>query len=51
MDAARTEVSRVHTAAGRALIEHAKLLALLKAPSDGGQRANVHRLRRDVQDV
>src|SRR6185437_9943820 len=49
--AARTEVVGVHARAGSALVEHHQLLALLEAPQRRGERADVHRLRRDVQEM
>jgi N-dimethylarginine dimethylaminohydrolase len=37
--------------AAGALIEHHQLLALFKAPQRRGERANIKRLRRDVEHV
>ncbi len=51
MDAADAKISRVQARARDALIEHHQLLALFKAPERRRQRADVHRLRRDVEDV
>ena len=51
MHAADAEVGRVHARAGGALVEHHQLLALLEAPQRRGERADVHRLRGDVEDV
>src|SRR5690606_34694246 len=51
VDATWTEVSCVHPRTGRALVKHHQLLARLEAPQRRGQRANVHRLRRHVQQV
>ena len=51
MDAADAEVVGVHAGAGGALIEHHQLLALLEAPQRRGQRADVHRLRGDVEQM
>ena len=50
-DAARTEIIGVHTGAAGALVEHHQFLALFITPQRRGQRANVHRLRRDVQQM
>ena len=49
--AAHAEILGVHAAARGALVEHHQLLALLEAPQRRGQRADVHRLRRDVEEV
>ena len=51
MHAADAEISRVHARARGALVEHHQLLALLEAPQRRGQRADVHRLRGDVEEV
>jgi hypothetical protein len=51
MHAADAEVLGVHARAGRALVEHHQLFALLEAPQRRRQRADVHRLRRDVQKM
>ena len=51
MHAADAEVRRVHARARGALVEHHQLLALLEAPQRRGERADVHRLRGDVEDV
>ena len=49
--AADAEIRRVHARAGRALVEHHQLLALLEAPQRRGERADIHRLRGDVEKV
>ena len=49
--AARAEIGRVHARAARALVEHHQLLALLEAPERRRQRADVHRLRRDLEEM
>ncbi len=49
--AAEAEVLGVHAAAGGALVEHHQLLALLEAPQRRGERADVHGLRGDVEQV
>src|SRR6476469_2868715 len=49
--AAGTDVSRMHAAAARPLVEHHQLLALLKAPERRRQRADVRGLRGDVEAV
>ncbi len=49
--AAEAEILGVHAAARGALVEHHQLLALLEAPQRRRQRADVHRLRRDVEQV
>ena len=49
--AAGTEVGRVHAAARGALVEHHQLLALLEAPERRRQRADVQRLRGDVEQM
>src|SRR6478752_6004334 len=49
--AAGTDVSRMHAAAARPLVEHHQLLALLKAPGRRSQRADVQGLRGDVEEV
>ena len=51
MHAAGPEIGRVHARARRALVEHHQLLALLEAPERRSERADVHRLRRDVEQV
>ena len=51
MHAARPEIGRVHAAARGALVEDHQLLALLEAPERRRQRADVERLRRDVEQV
>ena len=51
MHAADAEVGRMHARARGALVEHHQLLALLEAPQRRGERADVHRLRGDVEDV
>ena len=49
--AADAEIRRVHARARGALVEHHQLLALLEAPQRRGERADVHRLRGDVEEV
>ena len=51
VDAARTEIGGVHPRAAGALVEHHQLLALLEAPERRRQRADIHRLRRHVEQV
>ncbi len=51
VDAARAEIGRVHARAAGPLVEHHQLLALLEAPERRRQRADVHRLRRDVEQM
>jgi hypothetical protein len=51
MDAAGAEIGCVHAAARCALIEHHQLFALFKAPQRRRQRADVQRLRGDVEQV
>src|SRR4051812_31239033 len=51
MHAAGPEVVRMHAAAGDALVEHHQLLALLEAPERRGERADVHRLRGDIEEM
>ena len=51
MHAADAEIGRMHARARGALVEHHQLLALLEAPQRRRQRADVHRLRGDVEDV
>jgi hypothetical protein len=41
----------VHARAGGALIKHHQLFALFETPQWRGQRADVHRLRRDVEEM
>ena len=48
---ARAEIVGVQAGAGRALIEAHELFALFKAPQRRGQRAHVHRLGGDVQQM
>ena len=50
-DAADAEVVGVHPGAGRALVEHHQLFALFEAPERRGERAHVHGLGGDVQQV
>ena len=45
------EIGRMHARAAGALIKHHQLLALLKTPERRGQRADVHRLRGDVEKM
>ncbi len=49
--AAGAEIGCVHARARRTLIEHHKLFALLEAPQRRGERAHVHRLRGDVEEM
>ena len=49
--AADAEIGRMHAAARGALVEHHQLLALLEAPERRRERADVHRLRGDVEEV
>ena len=49
--AADAEIGRMHARARRALVEHHQLLALLEAPQRRGERADVHRLRGDVEEM
>ena len=49
--AADAEIGRVHARARGALVEHHQLLALLEAPQRRGERADVHRLRGDVEEM
>ena len=49
--AAHAEILGVHAASRGALVEHHQLLAFLKAPQRRGERADVHGLRRHVEEV
>ena len=51
MDPARPEIMRVHARAGSALIEDHEFFALFKAPERRRQRANIHGLRRHIEQV
>ena len=51
MDAAGTEIGGVQACAGGTLVEHHELLALLETPQRRGERADVQRLRGDVQQM
>ena len=51
MHAADAEIGRVHAGARGALVERHQILALLEAPERRRERADVQRLRRDVEDV
>ncbi len=51
VDAARPEIGRVHARPARPLVEHHQLLALLEAPERRGERADVHRLRRHIEEM
>ncbi len=51
MDAAGAEVRRVHAAAAGALVKYHQLFALFEAPQRRRQRADIHRLRGDVEEV
>ena len=50
-DAAGAEIIGVHARARGALVEHHQLLAFLEAPERRRQRADVHRLRRDIEQM
>ena len=50
-DAAGPEVVGVHARARCALVEDHQLLALLEAPQRRRQRADIHRLRRHVEEM
>src|ERR1700681_2372656 len=49
--AADPEIGRMHARAGRALVEYHQLFALFKTPQRWRQRADVHRLRGDVEKM
>ncbi len=49
--AADAEKGRMHARAGGALVEHHQLFALFKAPQRRRQRADVHRLRGDIEQM
>src|SRR5690606_17955121 len=51
MHAARPEIGRMHARTGSPLVEDHELLALLEAPERRSKRADVHRLRGDVQEM
>jgi hypothetical protein len=51
MDAADTEIGRMHARAGGALVKYHQLFAFFKAPQRRGQRADVHRLRGDIEKM
>ncbi len=51
MHTAGAEIGRVHARAARPLIKHHQLFALFKAPEWRGERADIHRLRGDVEEV
>ena len=51
MHAAEAEIGRMHARAGGALVKHHQLFALFKTPQRRGQRADVHRLRGDVEQM
>ena len=51
MHAADAEIRRMHARAGGALIKHHQLFALFETPQRRGQRADVHRLRGDVEQM
>jgi hypothetical protein len=51
MDAARPHIGRMHARARSALVEHHQLLAFLEAPERRRQGADVHGLRRHVEEV
>ena len=49
--AADPEIVRMHACARGALVKYHQLLALLEAPQRRRQRADIHRLRRDVEEM
>ncbi len=51
MHAARTDIGRMHAAATGTLVEHHQLFALLEAPERRRQRADIHGLGGDVEEV
>ena len=51
MDAARAEISRVHARARGAFVEHHQLLTLFEAPKRRRQRANIHGLSGDIEEM
>ena len=51
MHAAGPDIGRVHAAAAGALVEHHQLLAFLEAPERRRQRADIHGLRGDVEEM
>ena len=51
MHAAGTHIGGMHAAAARPLIEHHELLALLEAPERRGERADIHGLRGDIEEM
>ena len=51
VDAAGPEIGRMHAAAAGALVEDHQLLALFEAPERRGERADVHRLGGDVEEM
>ena len=51
MHASRAEIGRVHAAAARPLIEHHQLLAFLEAPERRRERAHIHGLGGDVEEM
>jgi hypothetical protein len=51
MHAADPEKRRMHPRTGGALIKHHQLFALFKAPQWRGQRADIHRLRGDIEQM
>ena len=51
MHPADPEIVRMHTCARGALVKHHQLLTLLEAPQRWCQRADIHRLRCDVEKV
>ena len=51
VNAAGTEIGRMHARAGSALVEDHQLLALFEAPQRRRERANIQGLRRDVQQM
>jgi hypothetical protein len=51
MHATQPEIGRMHARTGGALIKYHQLFALFKAPQRRGQRADVHCLRGDVEQM
>ena len=51
MHAAGADIGRMHAAAACPLVEHHQLLAFLEAPERRRQRADIHGLRGDVEEM
>ena len=51
MHAADAEIGRMHARARGALVEHHELFALLETPQRRGERADIHCLGGDVEEV